>query len=95
MVARKTFGLQWDTVFSVSVYLPYGLGVTQYSMGPETRSNRSLTADVIMASKTIKGVRDGVPKTLVVKRGKRIRKGPGMPCVDVGSALVTDATKDE
>ncbi len=27
-------------------------------------------------------VRDWVPKTMVFKRGKRIRKGPGMPCVD-------------
>jgi hypothetical protein len=27
-------------------------------------------------------VRDWVPKTMAAKRGKRIRKGPGMPCVD-------------
>jgi hypothetical protein len=27
-------------------------------------------------------VRDWVSKTMASKRGKRIRKGPGMPCVD-------------
>ena len=40
-------------------------------------------------------VRDWVPKTMAFKRGKRIRKGPGMPCVDEGSTLDTDVSKGE
>jgi len=40
-------------------------------------------------------VRDWVPKTMASKRGKRIRKFPGMPCIDLGSTLATGASKDE
>ena len=63
--SRETFGLQWYKVVSVdpsdgpSVDLPRGVGVTQFFMGPETKSNRSQTADVIMASKTISGFNIG------------------------------------
>ena len=39
-----------------SVDLFCGVGVTQFSMGPATKSNHSQTADVIMASKTIFGL---------------------------------------
>jgi hypothetical protein len=63
--SRETFGLQWHEVVSVdpldgpSVDLPRGVGVTQFFVGPETKSNRSQTADVIMASKTISGFNIG------------------------------------
>ena len=59
--SRETFDMQWYRVALIeaadgpSVDLPRGIGVTQFFMGPETKSNRSRTADVIMASKTVSG----------------------------------------
>jgi hypothetical protein len=59
--SRETFDMQWYRVALIeaadgpSVDLPRGIGVTQFFMGPETKSNRSRTADVIMASKTLSG----------------------------------------
>ena len=59
--SRETFDVQWYRVALIeaadgpSVELPRGIGVTQFFMGPETKSNRSRTADVIMASKTVSG----------------------------------------
>jgi hypothetical protein len=59
--SRETFDLQWHNVVLIeaadgpSVDLPHGVGVAQCFMGPETKSNRSQTADVIMASKTVSG----------------------------------------
>jgi hypothetical protein len=32
-------------------------------------------------------VRDWVPKTIVVKSGERICKGPGMPCASIENRL--------
>jgi hypothetical protein len=59
--SRETLDMQWYRVALIeaadgpSVDLPRGIGVTQFFMGPETKSNRSRTADVIMALKTLSG----------------------------------------
>jgi hypothetical protein len=63
-----------DLADGSAVRLPPIVAVSQHFMGPETKSNRSLTADVIVASKTVKRARNGVAKTLVGKRWKQICK---------------------
>jgi hypothetical protein len=58
----EIFDLQWCKVVWVApadvpwVDLPTGIGVTQFFRGPETKSDPSQTADVlVMASKTVSG----------------------------------------
>jgi hypothetical protein len=55
--SHDNFGLQWFKVVLVDpadgplACLPTGIGVAQRLMGPETKSDRSKTADFFMASR--------------------------------------------
>jgi hypothetical protein len=63
--SSETFGLPWKNIESIepadgpTVDLPVGCGIVQFYMQAETKTNRSQTADVVMAYKTLSGYRIG------------------------------------
>jgi hypothetical protein len=64
--------------------------------GLPTRVERGVAEREGLPTRVERGHVKGLgPENYGLKRGKRIRKGPGMPCVDEGSTLDTDVSKGE
>jgi hypothetical protein len=63
--SAENFHLEWRDVTFIepektpSIDFPRGCRVVQFYMQPETKSNRSQTADIVIASKTLSGYRIG------------------------------------
>ncbi len=57
--------------------LPYGVGVTQHLRGPEAKSNRSLTADVICGVQDYQGSKGWGPENFGSQEGEADSQGSG------------------